>query len=202
VGATFYLEPAATLDIDVFVTLPTVPGISLLSLSRIYDYLGARGYSVEREYVVIGNWPVQLLAADGELEQEAVMQARETEVEGVKTKVMTGEHLVALALRTGRAKDHARLCSSWSRIPWTGISSTESLLATPSPKNGSSSNADFSGALMSKQKMREYLASLSFSAKIKILEQLRDRSLAIAASRKKLQSNRSEVPKPEREVGS
>jgi hypothetical protein len=35
---------------------------------------------------------------------------------------------------------------------------------------------------MSKQEMRKRLASLSFSKKIKILEKLRDRSLALAAS--------------------
>jgi hypothetical protein len=35
---------------------------------------------------------------------------------------------------------------------------------------------------MSKQEMRVRLAALSFSEKIKILEKLRDRSLAIAAS--------------------
>jgi len=33
VGATLYLEPAATLDVDIFVTLPTIPG-SLLLTSR------------------------------------------------------------------------------------------------------------------------------------------------------------------------
>jgi hypothetical protein len=36
--------------------------------------------------------------------------------------------------------------------------------------------------LVSKEPMRKRLASLSFSEKIKILEKLRDRSLAIAAS--------------------
>jgi hypothetical protein len=35
---------------------------------------------------------------------------------------------------------------------------------------------------MSKQEMRKRLASLSFSEKIKVLEKLRDRSLAIAGS--------------------
>jgi len=35
---------------------------------------------------------------------------------------------------------------------------------------------------MSKKEMRKRLATLSFSEKIKILERLRDRSLALAAS--------------------
>lgn len=37
VGATFYLEPAATLEVDVFVIG------TLLSLAPIYEYLKARG---------------------------------------------------------------------------------------------------------------------------------------------------------------
>jgi len=36
---------------------------------------------------------------------------------------------------------------------------------------------------MSKQEMRKQLAALSFSEKVKILEKLRDRSLAFAAAR-------------------
>ena len=40
VGATFYLEPAATLDIVVFVSFRKAG--SLLSVSPIYDYLTAR----------------------------------------------------------------------------------------------------------------------------------------------------------------
>ena len=41
--------------------------------------------------------------------EEALAQAVETEVEGVRTRVMTAEHLTAIALQTGRAKDYARI---------------------------------------------------------------------------------------------
>jgi hypothetical protein len=109
VGATFYLEPAATLDVDIFVTLPTAPGGLFLSLAPIYDYLKARGGTIENEYVVIGGWPVQFLPPSGDLEQEGVAESLSTAVEGVGTWVMTAEHLVAIALRTGRAKDHIRI---------------------------------------------------------------------------------------------
>ena len=39
VGSTFYLESSATLDVDVFVSFPSVPATSLLKLAPIYDYL-------------------------------------------------------------------------------------------------------------------------------------------------------------------
>ena len=109
VGATFYLEPSATLDVDIFVALPTAQGSSLLSLSAIYDYLTARGCKADGAHVVVGDWPVQFLPAGDPLKQEALADALETNVEGVRTWVMTAEHLVAIALRTGRPKDYARI---------------------------------------------------------------------------------------------
>jgi hypothetical protein len=109
VGATFYLQPAATADVDVFVTLPMSGGGSLLSLAPIYDYLKSRGCVEEDEYIVIGGWPVQFLPPSDALGEEAVAEAVAATVEGVGTRVMSAEHLVAIALRTGRPKDHNRI---------------------------------------------------------------------------------------------
>lgn len=109
VGATLYLEPAATLDVDIFVMLPTAAGSSLLSLAPLYDYLTVRGGTVKDEHIVIGGWPVQFLPASDDLEREAVAQAVSTMVEGIPTRVMSAEHLVAIALRTGRSKDDIRI---------------------------------------------------------------------------------------------
>jgi hypothetical protein len=81
----------------------------LVSLTPIYQYLRSRGCRVEGEYIVIGGWPVQFLPASDALEHEAIEEGVQTEVEGIKTWVMRAEHLVAIALRTGRAKDHARI---------------------------------------------------------------------------------------------
>ncbi len=109
VGATLYLEPSATLDVDVFVMLPAVSGSSLLSLSPIYEYLAGLGCKAEGEHIVIGIWPVQFLMPANALEGEGLAEAVQAQVEGVPTWVMTAEHLVAIALQTGRAKDHARI---------------------------------------------------------------------------------------------
>jgi hypothetical protein len=109
VGATFYLEPVATLDIDVFVSFEDSPASPLISLKPIYEYLTARGFKAEKEYIVIAGWPVQFLSPGNALVEEALAQAVETEVEGIRTRIMTAEHLVATALQTGRAKDAARI---------------------------------------------------------------------------------------------
>lgn len=109
VGATFYLEPVATMDVDVFVAMGPGPGQVIATPKPIYHYLTARGCKTEGEYLVVEGWPVQFLPPTGPLVEEAILQARETEVEGERTSVCSAEHLVAIALQVGRAKDKARI---------------------------------------------------------------------------------------------
>lgn len=105
VAASFYLEPVATQDVDVFVVMEA----TLTPLTRIYQYLQARGCTIHGEYIVIGEWPVQFLPADSSLIAEALEQAVERKVEGVSTRIFTAEHLAAIALQLGRPKDKTRL---------------------------------------------------------------------------------------------
>ena len=109
VGATFYLEPVATLDVDVFITFRPEAGSLLVSPQPIFDYLKARGGKLEGEYIVVAGWPVQFLPAASPLIEEALAQAVEKDVAGVSARVFTAEHLAAIALQTGRAKDKTRL---------------------------------------------------------------------------------------------
>jgi len=109
VGATFYLEPVATLDVDIFVTFRPLPGSLLLSPGSIFEYLKTHGGIVEGEYILIAGWPVQFLPPTGLLVEEALREAVIKDVEGTPARVFTAEHLAAIALQTGRAKDKARL---------------------------------------------------------------------------------------------
>jgi hypothetical protein len=109
VGATFYLEPAATLDVDVFVSFQPEAGSLLVSPQPIFDYLKAHDGTVEGEYIIVAGWPVRFLPAANPLVTEALEQAVEHKVAGVPARVFTAEHLAAIALQTGRAKDKARL---------------------------------------------------------------------------------------------
>ena len=109
VGATFYLEPVATLDVDVFVAIHPEPGQLIATPKPIYDYLTSRGYKTDGEYLIIEGWPVQFLPPTGPLVEEAIAESRETDVEGERTFVFSAEHLVAIALQTGRAKDKLRI---------------------------------------------------------------------------------------------
>jgi len=109
VAATFYLEPVATLDVDVFVESHTEPGSQMISPEPIFRYLRDRGCAMEGEHVVIAGWPIQFLPAGSALVQEALAKAVEKDVEGTPARVFTAEHLAAIALETGRAKDKARV---------------------------------------------------------------------------------------------
>lgn len=52
---------------------------------------------------------MKFLPASDPLLAEAVREAVSREADGLTTRVMTAEYLMAIALQTGRAKDHARL---------------------------------------------------------------------------------------------
>jgi len=136
VAATFYLEPVATLDVDVFVEFHTGLGSQMISPEPIFRYLRDRGCAMEEEHgvrgrrrvdcmgrvvtrpsdreiasqhIVIAGWPIQFLPAGSALVQEALAKAGEKDVEGSPARVFTAEHLAAIALETGRAKDKARV---------------------------------------------------------------------------------------------
>jgi hypothetical protein len=109
VGATFYLEPVATLDVDIFISFEAQPGSLLISPEPVFKYLTGRGARIEGEYLIIADWPVQFLPPSGRLVEEALEEAVQVEVEEIRTRVFTAEHLAAIALQTGRPKDKARL---------------------------------------------------------------------------------------------
>lgn len=108
VGASFYIEAMQTEDVDAFVFLPgTSSGVVLLT--PIYEALTRLGGVVEREYVRFGAWPLQVLTDANALIGEAIHEAVDVDFDGIPTRVFRAEHLCAIALQTGRAKDYLRV---------------------------------------------------------------------------------------------
>src|SRR5207244_10212485 len=77
VGATFYLEPVSTLDVDVFIAFKPQQENIIVSPGPIFDYLKGFGCKMEGEHIVIGGWPVQFLPASSPLLEEALAGAGE-----------------------------------------------------------------------------------------------------------------------------
>lgn len=108
-GAIYFLEPFHTQDIDIFMSFSTTAAGLIVSPAPIYEYLAARGYTPEREYIRIEGWLVQFLPTEKLLYAEALANALSGEMEDVPIRVFPAEYLMAIALDTGRAKDYARL---------------------------------------------------------------------------------------------
>ncbi len=107
-GATFYVEPLLTFDLDIFVALPQTAG-GLLTLAPLYEALRQRGYAEEGDCVSIEGVPVQFLPAYNPLLEEALAEACETLYEQSATRVLRPEHLAAICVQTGREKDRQRV---------------------------------------------------------------------------------------------
>ena len=106
VAATYYIEPVLTYDLDIFF-LPVKEGLD--ELAPVYEFARGRGYPEQAEALMIEGFPVQFIPAYNELVQDAVAKAATLRYRGVEAKVVKAEYLVAIALQTGRAKDHERV---------------------------------------------------------------------------------------------
>ena len=109
IATIFYTEPLLTYDLDVFVMVKQKAASKLIPFAPIYRYLEDKGYAWRGEHIVIENMPVQLLPADGELEQGAVTHAQKITYKGVSAKVIRAEWLMALLVKAGRPKDREKV---------------------------------------------------------------------------------------------
>jgi hypothetical protein len=105
-AAIYYTEPFATYDADI-IFIATDKTLSA-GIPAIYSHLQSKGWRVEREHLLIKDFPVQFLAASG-LTEEAVRNAKPIEYEGVPAKVFGPEYIIAIAASVGRHKDLARI---------------------------------------------------------------------------------------------
>jgi hypothetical protein len=105
-AAIYYTEPFTTYDADI-IFIASDKTLSA-GIPAIYSYLQSKGWRVEREHLMIKDFPVQFLAASG-LTEEAVREANPMRYEGVPAKVFRPEYIIAIAASVGRHKDLARI---------------------------------------------------------------------------------------------
>lgn len=108
IAATFYVEPFATTDVDVFIPV-ALQGSGLVSLGPVYEHLENLNYHPYGAFVSIEGWDVQFLSIADQLTEEAVAEAVSFEIGEETVRVLKAEHLIAIALQTGRGKDFARV---------------------------------------------------------------------------------------------
>ncbi|MGB3478797.1 MAG: hypothetical protein WBB67_06525 [bacterium] len=104
IAAIFYIEPILTYDLDIFIILPQAKDKKIIDLTPLFEELNKKGYEWKGEHIIIEGTPVQFIPAD-ELETEAIHNAQDIDYEGIKTKLFSAEHLIAILIRAGRTKD-------------------------------------------------------------------------------------------------
>jgi hypothetical protein len=117
VAALNYIQPTLTDDLDILVSIAHFDEhpSGLLLLSPIERALAEMGYTERTDVGYrIEDWPVQFLPAASELDDEALAQAIDINVElssdsPLMARCLRAEHVVAIAIKLGRLKDLARV---------------------------------------------------------------------------------------------
>ncbi len=106
-AATFYDIPMTTYDLDVLAVLPTEN-----DYHRLYEHFRTKGAKIEKEYIFIEGMPVQFLPNYiGPLYNSAIEEANIVDFQGVSSKFVSIEYLIALYLTAFRRKDIIRMQS-------------------------------------------------------------------------------------------
>ncbi len=101
----YYDIPIATYDLDVLVVLSGDD-----DFHRLYEYFRQEGARIEDVYIYIDDMPVQFLPNYiSPLFNAAIEEANEVEFEGVRSKFVSIEYLIALLLTAFRPKDRIRI---------------------------------------------------------------------------------------------
>ena len=109
-AAILHYEPISTIDLDIFFLLAEKNESPILSLTAIYDYAKKHGFSFDNEFVNIHGWLVQFVeASHSPLWTEAIENANTIKAEEFDISVIGREHLVAMWLLAGRAKDYQKI---------------------------------------------------------------------------------------------
>lgn len=109
-AAILHAEPISTIDFDVFFLFKEQQTGAILSLDKIYDFAKAHGYTFDHEFININGWLVQFVeSSNNKLWLEAVENAETIDIGPYKGHIIDKEHLVAMWLFAGRAKDYQKI---------------------------------------------------------------------------------------------
>jgi hypothetical protein len=119
VAAFYFIEASSTDDLDILISFENRSSgrpAGLVTLGPIIGYLAVRGFNEWRhEGIVIAGWPVQFLPVADALDAEALKEAPQIELEvtpgepPVSTRLLSAEHIMAIAVKVGRPKDLIRI---------------------------------------------------------------------------------------------
>lgn len=154
---------------------------------------GREATAEKEETVAIENWDVHFIPAYNPLVKEALSAATATDLDGVVTRILPAEHLMAIA-PANATRQRLRAAGSIPGSRRCGPRPLQRNSATPRPRG---ELANLSGEVSAqsimnktvqrifdrKAERRRELAALPFAKKIEIVEQLRELGRAMKKSR-------------------
>jgi hypothetical protein len=185
VGATYYIEPITTADLEVFVTLPFDSRGTSASLASLHEHLKAHGCKmIDGEHFEVGTWPVQFRPTANELQRQAVAASLPVSFDDMTTWVwvMMPEHLMAIALAAHQLKDQPWMIRFIERDTIDELTLESILKPHGLTAEWKEFERKYPVRFASEEEAREQLAAMGFSEKTEILEKLRYRDRAIAAA--------------------
>ncbi|MBN2620153.1 hypothetical protein JXB22_03600 [candidate division WOR-3 bacterium] len=72
-AAIYYIEPVLTYDLDIFVILPETPDKKIIDLRDLFDVLTKKGYTWQKEHIIVKGVPVQFIPADARKTRRSIM---------------------------------------------------------------------------------------------------------------------------------
>jgi hypothetical protein len=101
----YYLEPTYTADLDIVILVSSQD-----AFHRLYDYFRKRGNKIENVFIYIEGMAVQFFPGyGGDIFEESVRHARKITINGIPSRVVSREYLIALLLKSYRHKDKIRI---------------------------------------------------------------------------------------------
>ena len=109
-AAILHSEPISTIDLDIFFFFKEKQTGPVLSLEKLYDFAKLKGFSFDHEFINIDGWLVRFVeSSENRLWSEAVEKADILMISSREARVIGREHLVAMWLLAGRAKDYQKI---------------------------------------------------------------------------------------------
>ena len=112
----YYGEPFETKDLDLMMKLSLTQG-GLVDLAPVFRHFVDGGAVAEGQFLRLSRILVDIVPAADALDDEALDEAVEARVGSQTARILTAEHAVAIAVRTGRPLDHMKIAHLLASAP-------------------------------------------------------------------------------------
>jgi hypothetical protein len=112
----YYGEPFETKYLDLMMKLSLTQG-GLVDVAPVFQHFVGGGAVAEGQFLRLSRILVDIVPAADALDEEALREAVEAQVGRQTARILTAEHAVAIAVRTGRPRDQMKIARLLASAP-------------------------------------------------------------------------------------